>query len=699
MLRLKNLQAEFVICLFAAASVSAQIVAYDDEKLTISNGSAPGTLDLDWFGHSGRSYFLAYSPTLADGSWSYLPVIEAGANAALSYGASAPGAGQRFFARTVVVPSSSAHPKTEDFDGDGVSNMDELKLGTDPLASVDSEPNSLPDDFELAYFGSHQNPSEDYDGDGITNGVEFLAGRHPNTSILYGTTIYKYAGEDSTGTVTYMTDYEEENSLSVTYADAKRTRVASISFHPDVVPTDAARPWVFPSGVVPTAATYTMTTDTGDAHTLVFTSYTIVHRGVIYTGHDLLRKIDGMPYSRHVFEDGTVHRVASYLAITSLPLEAVCPTSFPAIIRDFPYRTLDFPDFGTGRNDGPATGYVSPVLGSDGLPVSTLTDVNNFRRICSAESFAAWYRKPDAASVNLTLKDGDSFSEGYYYGFQETHFFPFTDRLGYVGGVFNNLATTRELHAKITYDVSETSANPTHISYASDDDIWIFVNGRLVAEDVGISGVTGDFLLRDKDHGLPTETGTCDLVIFSAERMENNGALTISSSTPLIPIYAYQILADAWASGPVHYDLDSGQPDGMTIDHDSGKLFWDFSGLAPGTYHATIRVSDSHMNENAQEIAILLGEKPAITVQPGVEHVVIWVPLGGSTVLSAEATGTPPPHYQWYYGDVPVPGATSATLTLENIDYERTGLYSVKASNMFGAATSVSVIVAIDESL
>ncbi len=395
------------VALLAAITAHAQTIPYDDEKLTIGFGSSPNTLNLNWFGHTGRSYFLMYSPTLETGSWSYLPVVEPGTNAILSYGATAPGAGERFFARTVVMPSSSTQPKFADFDRDKVSNMDELQAGLDPLSSVNTDGDNMPDDWEKFYFGDlSRDGTGDFDGDGLSDATEYAAGRHPNTSIQYGPIKFVHSRTNSNGTVVYMRDIDDENSLRVTYFDVARTKVSSINFYPGT-PSDA----VEQTNPRP-LATYTAITSADGTHTLKFEPKTISDNSSTRTGRDLLRSIDDMPYSR-VTVGNEVHRVASYLAATGIPLSVITPSSFPAIIRDFPYGDTQFPDFGTNKQGGPSHGLVSENLGADGLPVSTLTDLDTNRRIQSAASFSLWYRKPDTLSVNMGLQPGRNLDSGF----------------------------------------------------------------------------------------------------------------------------------------------------------------------------------------------------------------------------------------------------------------------------------------------
>jgi endonuclease/exonuclease/phosphatase family metal-dependent hydrolase len=61
---------------------------------------------------------------------------------------------------------------------------------------------------------------------------------------------------------------------------------------------------------------------------------------------------------------------------------------------------------------------------------------------------------------------------------------------------------------------------------------------------------------------------------------------------------------------------------------------------------------------------------------------------GGFAVFSASATGTPPPSYQWQSNGTNLIGATSSTLTLNNVTTNQAGNYSVVLTNVAGAMTS-----------
>jgi len=63
-----------------------------------------------------------------------------------------------------------------DRDGDRLTNLNEYLLGTNPTVyeDTDTDDDGVPDWWELRYFGRlNQSRDSDYDGDGITNYIEF----------------------------------------------------------------------------------------------------------------------------------------------------------------------------------------------------------------------------------------------------------------------------------------------------------------------------------------------------------------------------------------------------------------------------------------------------------------------------------------------------------------------------------------------
>src|SRR4051812_22877982 len=106
------------------------------------------------------------------------------------------------------------------------------------------------------------------------------------------------------------------------------------------------------------------------------------------------------------------------------------------------------------------------------------------------------------------------------------------------------------------------------------------------------------------------------------------------------------------------------------------------SGLASASFNYTITVAASTQ----------AGSAPAFTTQPAPQT----VNAGSSVTLSAAASGSPAPAYQWRKDGTALPGATSATLTLSNVQVADAGSYTVVATNASGAVTSTAVALAVN---
>jgi hypothetical protein len=82
---------------------------------------------------------------------------------------------------------------------------------------------------------------------------------------------------------------------------------------------------------------------------------------------------------------------------------------------------------------------------------------------------------------------------------------------------------------------------------------------------------------------------------------------------------------------------------------------------------------------------------PNFTAQPSS----LTVGPGESVTLSADATGSPPPNYQWRKDGQPISGATGRVLTLSAATPADAGTYEVLATNDSGTATSAKALVTI----
>ncbi|KAB2642499.1 MAG: hypothetical protein DVB26_02425 [Verrucomicrobia bacterium] len=100
-----------------------------------------------WYGYVGRSYFLQVSdPVDHLNKWHWANIIEGGEDQDISHEVG--GTGDKGFFRlkyTDQVPGPSETLDTADFDGDGISNWDEINTyQTDPL-NPDTDRDGIPD--------------------------------------------------------------------------------------------------------------------------------------------------------------------------------------------------------------------------------------------------------------------------------------------------------------------------------------------------------------------------------------------------------------------------------------------------------------------------------------------------------------------------------------------------------------------------
>jgi fibro-slime domain-containing protein len=185
-----------------------------------------------------------------------------------------------------------------------------------------------------------------------------------------------------------------------------------------------------------------------------------------------------------------------------------CGSNLTGRLRDF---TEDHPDFEDELGDD--RGIVTDMLGSDGKPVYAHGN-GGTSTTTGAEAFDQWFN--DTAGVNeaepLTL----AFTPlgGGVYTYEDSSFFPIDGRLLGNEGNQHNYHFTFELHTTFTYNGGET------FEFRGDDDVFAYINGRLVIDLGGVHTVQEASVDLDEqadELGL-TVGGEYTLDFFFAER-------------------------------------------------------------------------------------------------------------------------------------------------------------------------------------
>jgi fibro-slime domain-containing protein len=208
----------------------------------------------------------------------------------------------------------------------------------------------------------------------------------------------------------------------------------------------------------------------------------------------------------------------------------------PIVYRDFRGRDLSggHPDFQYTTGDD--RGILATMFGADAKPVYARGATGTSPTTNGQAAFDQWYR--DTPGVNVTIVETITLarSGAGTYVFDNGDFFPLDGRgwvamgmeAGRTGG--HNFHFTSEVRYWFQYEGDEV------LSFRGDDDVWVFINGRLALDLGGVHGAENGSVTLDATAagtlGL-TLGGTYEVAVFQAERhtTQSSYRLTLSNFT------------------------------------------------------------------------------------------------------------------------------------------------------------------------
>ena len=112
------------------------------------------------------------------------------------------------------------------------------------------------------------------------------------------------------------------------------------------------------------------------------------------------------------------------------------------------------------------------------------------------------------------------------------------------------------------------------------------------------------------------------------------------------------------------------------------------------TGNYTVKVSNAFGSETSAECTVSLGAPaaPVFTTQPAAQTVT----AGGTASFTAVVTGIPTPTLQWFKGNTPLAGQTSASLTISIVQLSDAGDYKVVATSLAapsGVTSSTATLI------